>query len=151
MSEKFREKGAEIYLPTTEYEPLQPASFLGMELAWCAGSGFQLRISDKCIQKIGAKFAEAGIIEKLLARQVTLPKLGKLLDEMERGYLQAYEAAENHRALVKEVRQMKATALEAALEETFGESIYRLDKKRRRFLGIDEMPWKRRSRAHPLP
>jgi hypothetical protein len=130
---------------TRIYEPLEPASFLGMELAWRVGSGFQLRISQKCIEKIGAKFAEAGVIENLLARDVTLPKLGKLLDEMERGYLQAYEAAENHGELVREVRRMKSTALECALEETFGEDIYRLDKKRRRFLGIDDMVRHRRA------
>lgn len=124
---------------TRIYDPLAPASFLGMELVWRVGSGFQLRISEKSIQKIGAKFAEAGVIDNLLARRVTLPKLGKLLDEMERGYLQAYEAAENHSELVSEVRRMKTAALEAALEETFGESIYRLDRKRRRFLGIEDL------------
>lgn len=105
---------------TRIYDPSQAASFLGMELVWRTASGFQLRISDKCIEKIGAKFAEAANLEKLLARGITLPKLGKLLDEMERGYLQAYEAAENHRNLVQEVRRMKSAALECALEETFG-------------------------------
>jgi hypothetical protein len=132
---------------TRIYEPLQPASFLGMELAWRVGSGFQLRISEKSIAKIGAKFAEAGVVENLLQKGVTLPMLGKHLLEMERGYLQAYEAAENHAELVREVRRMKASALEFALEETFGEDIYRLDKKRRRFLGIDDLVHRRRAAA----
>jgi hypothetical protein len=132
---------------TRIFEPLEPASFLGMQLAWRVGGGFQLRISQKCIEKVGAKFAEAGVIGKLLARGVTLPMLGKLLAEMERGYLQAYEAAENHSELVREVRRMKAAALECALEETFGEEIYRLDKKRRRFIGIDKFVRRRRAGA----
>lgn len=123
---------------TQIYNPRVPASFLGMEIAWRVGSGFQLRISDKTIQKIGAKFAETGDIDNLLRRGVTLPKLGKLLDEMERGYLQAYECAKNHDDLVGEVRRMKDAALRATLEETLGEMLARLDKKRLKFLGIPD-------------
>jgi hypothetical protein len=110
-----------------------------MEIVWRVGSGFQLRISDKTVQKIGAKFAETGDIDNLLRRGVTLPKLGKLLEEMERGYLQAYECAKNHDELVREVHRMKDAALRAALEETFGEMISKLDKKRLKFLGISDI------------
>ena len=96
-----------------------------------------MRVGDACIEKIGSKFCHAGSIEQLLKKGVTLTRLGSYLDAMEAGYLQAYEGAENHNKLVAEVRQMKAAALNAALEELFGERVATLSRRERRFIGLN--------------
>jgi hypothetical protein len=121
---------------TRIYEPSQAASFLGMELCRDTEGKYKLRISEACIQNVGSKFAQAGDIDVLLQKRVTLPRLGGFLDAMEAGYLQAYVGAENHSALVSEVRSMKGAALENALEQALGEHVSKLGKKERRFLGI---------------
>ena len=122
---------------TFVYEPSASADFLGMEIARAAGGSYCLRVGDACIEKIGSKFCHAGSIEQLLKKGVTLTRLGSYLDAMEAGYLQAYEGAENHSALVAEVRQMKAAALNATLEELFGERVGTLSRRERRFIGLN--------------
>jgi RNA-directed DNA polymerase len=121
---------------TVIYEPSAPADFLGMEIAPADDGSYCLRIGDACLEKIGSKFCHAGSIEQLLKKGVTLTRLGSYLDAMEAGYLQAYEGAENHNKLVAEVRHMKAAALNAALEELFGERVSTLSPKERRFIGL---------------
>jgi hypothetical protein len=122
---------------TRIYHPAESAMFLGMEMYRRSDADYRLRISDSSIQNIGAKFAKAGDIESLLQKNVTLPRLGGFLDAMESGYLQAYEGAENHAALVSEVRSMKAAALASALEQVLGERVANLRRMERRFLGIE--------------
>lgn len=122
---------------TTIYGPNEAASFLGMEICRTSGPGYHLRVGQACIERIGSKFATTGSIDKLLQKGVTLPRLGRYLDAMESGYLQAYEGAENHNDLVAEVRAMKSSALEAVLEEALGEQVSKLGRKERRFLGIN--------------
>jgi RNA-directed DNA polymerase len=121
---------------TVIYDKDAAASFLGMEIVWRNGLGFQLRISDKTLQKISTKFAQCGHLDGLLQRRITLPRFGKLLDDMERGYVQAYECAKNHSELVREVHKMKDAALQSVMEETFGELLNKLDRKRLNFLGL---------------
>jgi RNA-directed DNA polymerase len=121
---------------TMIYEPKDPAPFLGMELALGDSSKYHLTVSEACIQKVGAKFAEVANIETLLKKRITLPKLGGFLDAMERGYAQAYDGAENHLALKGEIAQMKKMALQTVLEEALGEHVSKLDRLSRRFLGI---------------
>lgn len=122
---------------TFVYEPSASADFLGMEIAPANGGSYCLRVGEACIEKIGAKFCHAGSIEQLLEKGVTLTRLGSYLDAMEAGYLQAYEGAENHNKLVAEVRQMKAAALNAVLEQLFGERVTTLSRKDRRFIGLN--------------
>lgn len=121
---------------TRIYSPEKSAGFLGMELAKGSGTAYSLRISEATIQNIGGRFAQAGDIGVLLQKNVTLPQLGGFLAAMEAGYLQAYEGAENHGALVSEVQAMKAAALASALEQALGNQVYALGAKERRFLGI---------------
>jgi RNA-directed DNA polymerase len=121
---------------TTIYEPNASADFLGMEIAPTDDGSYGLRVGEACIEKIGSKFCHAGNIEQLLKKRVTLTRLGSYLDSMEAGYLQAYEGAENHNKLVAEVRQMKLAALNAALEELFGERVSTLTRMERRFIGL---------------
>ncbi len=121
---------------TAIYHPSQAAEFLGMEIFPAPNATYDLRISQKCIDKVGVKFATAGNIDTLLQRNITLPRFGNYLDAMESGYLQAYEGAENHAMLVTEIRLMKAAALEHVLEQTLGEQVSKLGRKERRFLGI---------------
>lgn len=122
---------------TRIYSPAESAMFLGMEICQSSDNTYRLRISEASIQNIGAKFTKAGDVEMLLQKNVILPRLGGFLDAMESGYLQAYEGAENHAALVKEVRLMKAGALARVLEQVLGEQVSNLGRKERRFLGIE--------------
>ncbi|MBT2186579.1 reverse transcriptase/maturase family protein [Sphingobium nicotianae] len=122
---------------TRIYEPHQSASFLGMEIFRHSDSNYRLRISEACIQNIGAKFARTEDIDTLLQKKITLPRLGGFLDAMESGYLQAYEGADNHGELVGEVRRMKAASLAITLEQALGEQVAKLGRKERRFLGIE--------------
>jgi RNA-directed DNA polymerase len=121
---------------TRIYGPDENAIFLGMEIFKTQESFYRLKIADATIQKIGAKFAAAGNIDTLLHKNVTLPRLGGFLDAMEAGYLQAYAGAENHAALVSEVRAMKKAALNSVLEHILGERVYNMGRKERHFLGI---------------
>jgi retron-type reverse transcriptase len=131
--------GGESASKTKLYEPGEAAEFLGMEICWRVGSGYQLRIPKSCIEKIGAKFASAGTIDQLLSKRVLLPKLGTYLESIEMGYLRAYDGAENHDEHRKELASMKRCALNAVLEEALGPDVYKLSSKSKRFLGIDKL------------
>lgn len=123
---------------TRIYSPSEAATFLGMEIFLGPNGDYLLRVSEACIQNIGAKFARAGDIDTLLQKKITLPRLGGFLEAMEGGYLQAYEGAQNHTELVAEVRLMKEAALANALEQALGEQVSKLGRKERRFLGIEK-------------
>ncbi|MHA4839381.1 reverse transcriptase domain-containing protein [Sphingopyxis sp. MSC1_008] len=122
---------------TKVYKPEEAAEFLGMEIALSQSGNYELRISDKCLQNIGAKIAGLGSVDALLQKRVTLPKLGSFLDALSSGYLQAYKGAANHSELVHEVSTMKRAALVSAIEEALGRHFTDLDKRQRRFLGIE--------------
>jgi RNA-directed DNA polymerase len=121
---------------TATYHPSKAAEFLGMEICPTRNAKYDLRISQKCIEKVGSKFAEIGNIDTLLQRRVTLPRFGNYVDAMESGYIQAYQGAENHAELVTEIRSMKAAALTQVLEQALGEQVSKLGRRERRFLGI---------------
>ncbi|MBL9068580.1 MAG: hypothetical protein JNM03_01145 [Sphingopyxis sp.] len=122
---------------TKVYKPEESAEFLGMEIAFSDSGEYELRISDKCVQNIGAKIAGLGRVDALLQKRVTLPRLGGFLDALSSGYLQAYKGAANHTELVHEVSTMKRAALVSAIEEALGQHFSALNKKQRRFLGIE--------------
>jgi len=124
---------------TKIYEPDDAADFLGMEICWRVGAGYQLRISKACIEKVGAKFGSVSNVDTLLSKKLLLPKLGTYLDSIENGYLRAYDGAENHDELRQELAVMKKCALNAVLEEALGTAVHKLSSKSRRFIGIDPL------------
>ncbi len=123
---------------TDIYRPEAAADFLGMEIIPDGRGSYCLRIAAACIDKIATKFAEAGSIDGLMRKRVTLTKMGTYLEAMERGYIQAYQGARNHDELVLAVRNMKDLAVGAVLEELFGEQVTKLTPRERRFIGLDE-------------
>ncbi|MEQ1531928.1 MAG: reverse transcriptase domain-containing protein [Methylococcales bacterium] len=121
---------------TTIYNPDEAALFLGLEMTKQDSGDYQLLIPQRCIQKVGAKFATMGSVDKLLQKQITLPKLGGFLDAMEAGYTQAYKCADNINELTSELKNMKKAALNGVLEEALGEQFKNLAPKIRKFLGV---------------
>jgi hypothetical protein len=108
-----------------------------MQIALKSNGSYGLVISDTTIERITRRFAFAGSIDELLKKQITLTRLGTHLDAMERGYLQAYEGAENHYHLVGQVKEMKRMALQSVFEDLFGlQAFENLSKKEKRFLDL---------------
>lgn len=118
------------------YEPKQAAEFLGMEITPAPSGDYCLMVSDACIQKIGAKFCQVASLDHLLTKQLTLTRLGGYLDAIERGYVRAYDGAENHGKLRRELVQMKEAAITYVLENLFGERLPNLSKQQRTFIGL---------------
>jgi len=119
------------------YGPTEAAEFLGMQIAHVASGKYVLRIGADCLEKIGNKFVKVSSVSSLLNKGITLPLLGGHLLAMERGYIQAYEGAQNHGDLIAEVKKMKALALSNVLEELFGELLGKFSRQERRFLGLE--------------
>ena len=76
------------------FRPSQAAEFLGLGLS-PSNNGYELKIMPSQIAGIKSEILQLGSIEELLARKITLAKLGLAIVSRKMGYLNAYEACTN--------------------------------------------------------
>jgi retron-type reverse transcriptase len=122
---------------TRIYEPNEAANFVGMEMQFREDGKCHLRVSERTLQTIEARFAEMMSLEKLLQKQITLPFLGARLEAMVRGYVAAYHGAHNMSELKQRLRNCSAPIVQAVLEDIFGPTVKSLNQKERKFLGLE--------------
>lgn len=92
------------------YAPAEPAEFLGLELA-PSTKGFELRLSDKQIERISDEMRGYGSVKELLSRKITLRNLGIVLRAKCNGYLTAYDVCTNIGHLEAELNAIERKCL----------------------------------------
>lgn len=121
---------------TKIYPPDSQVDFLGMGMDFDRNGKCQLTVTEKTLKSIEARFAEMSELDRLLQKGLTLPSFGGRLAAMERGYQYAYHGAQNMSELKYRVAVASSMTLETVLLSIFGETLSKLNKKERKFLGL---------------
>ncbi|MFZ5743660.1 MAG: reverse transcriptase domain-containing protein [Pseudomonadota bacterium] len=123
---------------TTITAPSQPAEFLGMEIAYKPGGGYRLQVSKTCIADAAQKLRDAGQIDYLLEKRISLTSMGRYFESVIQGYLNAYDAANNRDDLRIAITTAADTAQANVLKDLFGKKkLQSLNDKQLRFVGIN--------------
>lgn len=122
---------------TAVYEPNRSADFLGMEISYSKQNKYQLRVSQRTMDRIISKIADAGSVNALQDRRISLTTMGTYFRSIEYGYLNAYYGAQNSDVLRDRIKAACDNAQRRVLREIFGdERLSSLSDKHLRFLGV---------------
>lgn len=122
---------------TKIFPPDKPAEFVGMEMRFRESGKCYLSVSEKTLERVEARIHEMTNIDNLLQKKITLPFLGARIEAMSRGFIAAYHGADNMSVLKARVRAASAPVVRYVLEDIFGTTMKSLDRKQRRFLGLE--------------
>ncbi|KVN53442.1 hypothetical protein WT14_31755 [Burkholderia stagnalis] len=117
------------------YEPGEPAEFLGVSLVQAAGE-YQLELTAKQIHGIRDELLQLGSIPELLARRVTLAKLGSTLASRTHGYLAAYDMCHNIDDLERALEELQQKVLRKIYVDELKINLAGLNREARTFLGL---------------
>ncbi len=122
---------------TMIYQPDQPAEFLGMELVLSSGV-CQLQVGQRSIDKIVERIHSGGTTLSLLERKVSLTTMGTHFRNLQAGYLNAYDGAQNRDDLEAAMAKASRKAQRKVLIELFGEAgLAKLGATERGFVGLE--------------
>lgn len=122
---------------TMIYQPDQPAEFLGMELVLSSGT-CQLQVGHRAIDKIVERIHSGGSTAALLERKVSLTTMGTHFRNLQAGYLNAYDGAQNRDDLEAAMAKASRKAQRKVLVELFGEvGLTNLGATQRSFVGLE--------------
>lgn len=125
---------------TMIYRPDQAAEFLGMELILAPG-GCRLQVGQRAIDTIVERVHSGGTTAALLDRKVSLTTMGTHFRNLQAGYLNAYDGAENRDDLEAAMAKASRKAQRRVLVELFGEAgLTSLGVKQRSFVGLEADP-----------
>ena len=142
MVAKMRDLGLDIgdiddpKSKTNLYAPEDPADFLGMEIA-PASQGYSLRVSRATRDKVGEKLASLATVAGLVDRGVQLTTLGTFLSSIRRGYINAYDGADNLVEFEAELADLCKGAKNSVLIELFGAKLGELSQAEKVFVGLE--------------
>ena len=123
---------------TGVYAPMASVPFLGMELARKPSGGYHLLASSDCIAQCAQRLKEAGSVDFLLEKNVTLTRMGQYFEAVARGFLTSYSDAANYEVLRRTIEESANGAQLRVLRNVFTrEQLQSLNKKQQRFVGID--------------
>jgi len=117
------------------YEPGEAADFLGLELA-ASGSSYELRLSEKQIERIKDELLQYGSISELLARKITLRNLGQILTNKKNGYLAAYDVCENLSGVEAALADVEQKVLRRVYTNGLGIDLSSLSREAKTFLSL---------------
>ena len=117
------------------YEPSQPAEFLGLELA-PVQKAYELRLSEKQIQRLREEMLNYGSVKELLSRGITLATLGGKLSAKKNGYLAAYDACRNIEHVHNELNDIERKCLLKIYQKDLNIDIPSLKAEAHTFLGL---------------
>lgn len=121
---------------TAIYRPEQPAEFLGMELVLTSDT-CHLQVGQTTINKIVQRIHSGSTTAGLLERRVSLTTMGTHFRNLQAGYLNAYEGAQNRDELGAAMLKASDKAQRRVLVELFGvEGLTRLGPTQRGFVGL---------------
>jgi hypothetical protein len=120
---------------TKLYSPEEPAEFLGMEIKR-KGDKYCLFVSEAAAQKIGQRFAEFSSIDRLMNKGIRLTTLGTFIQNMQCGYRNAYDAADNLDQFKEQLEKLGTGLKECVLMHLFGPQLENLTPSELRFVGI---------------
>jgi RNA-directed DNA polymerase len=80
---------------TIIYSPNEPAEFLGMELVRSPTAECHLRVGGRSTDKIVQRINSAGTCSAFLERKVSLTTMGTYFRNLQAGYLNAYDGAQD--------------------------------------------------------
>ncbi len=122
---------------TMIYQPDQPAEFLGMELVLSSGV-CQLQVGQRSIDKIVERIHSGGTTLSLLERKVSLTTMGTHFRNLQAGYLNAYDGAQNRDDLEAAMAKASRKAQRKVLIQLFGEvGLAKLGATQRGFVGLE--------------
>ena len=112
-----------ISMPKTAiYEPNDSVEFLGMELGRATGRlGYTLAISKSQMENIRSAFRIRHDWQEAHQQKLNVADLFIRLEQMKRGYLNAYHMAENKRILEEKVDRWAKNCAEKIYSSIFGE------------------------------
>ncbi|PFH20450.1 reverse transcriptase (RNA-dependent DNA polymerase) [Burkholderia sp. JKS000303] len=117
------------------YEPGEPAEFLGVSLVPAADE-YRLELTAKQIHGIRDELLGLGSIPELLARRITLAKLGSTLASRTHGYLAAYDMCHNVDSLERALEELQQKVLKKIYVDELKINIAGLNREARTFLGL---------------
>ncbi|SFI02902.1 group II intron reverse transcriptase/maturase [Collimonas sp. OK307] len=117
------------------YEPGEAADFLGLELA-VSGCSYQLRLSQKQIERIKDELLQYGSIGELLARKITLRNLGQILTNKKNGYLAAYDVCENLPGVEAALADVEQKVLRRVYTNGLGINLSTISREAKTFLNL---------------
>lgn len=118
------------------YSPEQSAEFLGVSLVPRDGV-YHVELTSQQIAVIRDELLKLSSVHELVARNISLPKLGQILASRRNGYLAAYDICRNVRQLENELTNLEQKVLRKIYASGLGINLARLDGTTRRFLGLE--------------
>lgn len=118
------------------YSPEQSAEFLGVSLVPRDGV-YHVELTSQQIAVIRDELLKLSSVHELVARNISLPKLGQILAARRNGYLAAYDICRNVRQLENELANLEQKVLRKIYANGLGINLARLDGTTRRFLGLE--------------
>lgn len=123
---------------TIIYRPDQAAEFLGMELALLPTGKCELRVGTSAINKIVQRVHASSTPAALVERRVVLTTMGTYFRNLQAGFLNAYDGAQNRDELEEALAKASRKAQRAVLVDLFGEAgLAKLGVSQRAFIGVD--------------
>jgi RNA-directed DNA polymerase len=117
------------------YAPSDDAEFLGLGICGSSG-GYSLRLVDRQVLEIKQRIMELGSVKELLARKITLERLGSAVNNRISGYISAYACCENIEMLEHELENLKTKVLTKIYREELKINIPSLSAEAKAFLGL---------------
>jgi RNA-directed DNA polymerase len=122
---------------TRVFLPDESAAFLGMEIARDRRGRYSLRVPRKVREDVQERFAELASVEGLLRAHVGLTTMGRYLESVVSGYVEAYSAAHNLPEFRSLLKGLAKTAQETVLQCLFAERLLVLSAEELRFVGVE--------------
>ncbi len=123
---------------TVIYSPNEPAEFLGMELVRSPTGECHLRVGGRSTDKIVQRINSAGTCSALLERKVSLTTMGTYFRNLQAGYLNAYDGAQDRDDLEAAMGKASRKAQRRVLVELFGDAgLSKLGVKQQGFVGLE--------------
>ncbi|QCP48433.1 RNA-directed DNA polymerase [Trinickia violacea] len=117
------------------YAPEQPAEFLGVSLVPIT-AGYRVELTRSQIDRVRDQLLALGSINELVARCITLPKIGQVLTARKNGYLAAYDICHNIDALEHGLADLEQRILRQLYRDGLHIDLGRLSNVARTFLGL---------------
>ena len=118
------------------YGPTEAAEFLGLGIC-LQGRNYELKLLTEQISHIRQELLQLGSINELLARGITLARLGITIQSRINGYMSAYEVCSNIAELENEIADLHQKVLRKIYHDGLRIDLNGLPTEARTFLGLN--------------
>ena len=120
---------------TIIYSPKEDAEFLGLSIS-PEGAGYIIKVSSNQIAKILETFNHLSNVKELLARKLTIGRLGTYLKARKSGYINAYDLCSNIADLENQLEGVEQTILKKLYQNELHINLSTISSEAYTFLGL---------------